>query len=163
MRLSGCPSLTLAPSGDALKPDPVAHVDEHCVACGHCGEVADAAVLCPSFYKAHTVRNPSTFERMRALLRDTLLELAASRRATATRQARAVPDGTAAVNKARSIHIAILALGGQGGGVLVDWIVALGMRAGWWAQATSVAAWRSAPGPPSTTWSWSSGRATRSR
>ena len=73
MRLSGCPSLTLAPSGDALKPDPVAHVDEHCVACGHCGEVADAAVLCPSFYKAHTVRNPSTFERMRALLRNTLL------------------------------------------------------------------------------------------
>ena len=43
------------------------------------------------------------------------------------------------MNKARSIHIAILALGGQGGGVLVDWIVALAMRAGWWAQATSVA------------------------
>ncbi|HEX6722600.1 MAG TPA: indolepyruvate oxidoreductase subunit beta family protein [Burkholderiaceae bacterium] len=43
------------------------------------------------------------------------------------------------MKKARAIHIAILALGGQGGGVLVDWIVALGMRAGWWAQATSVA------------------------
>jgi indolepyruvate ferredoxin oxidoreductase beta subunit len=43
------------------------------------------------------------------------------------------------VKPARAIHIAILALGGQGGGVLVDWIVALGMRAGWWAQATSVA------------------------
>ena len=66
MRLSGCPSLTLAPSGDALKPDPVAHVDEHCVACGHCGEVADAAVLCPSFYKAHKVDNPSSFERWSA-------------------------------------------------------------------------------------------------
>lgn len=39
----------------------------------------------------------------------------------------------------RAIHIAILALGGQGGGVLVDWIVALGEQAGWWAQATSVA------------------------
>ena len=63
MRLSGCPSLTLAPSGDALKPDPVAHVDEHCVACGHCGEVADAAVLCPSFYKARWVRNPTRTER----------------------------------------------------------------------------------------------------
>ena len=63
MRLSGCPSLTLAPSGDALKPDPVAHVDEHCVACGHCGEVADAAVLCPSFYKAHKVNNPTAAER----------------------------------------------------------------------------------------------------
>jgi indolepyruvate ferredoxin oxidoreductase alpha subunit len=63
MRLSGCPSLTLAPSGDALKPDPVAHVDEHCVACGHCGEVADAAVLCPSFYKASKVHNPTGWER----------------------------------------------------------------------------------------------------
>uniref|UniRef100_C5CLB1 Indolepyruvate ferredoxin oxidoreductase n=1 Tax=Variovorax paradoxus (strain S110) TaxID=543728 RepID=C5CLB1_VARPS len=63
MRVSGCPSLTLAPSGDALKPDPVASVDEHCVACGHCGEVADAAVLCPSFYKATKVHNPGRFER----------------------------------------------------------------------------------------------------
>jgi len=66
MRVSGCPSLTLAPSGDALKPDPVAHVDEHCVACGHCGEVADAAVLCPSFYKVHQVQNPGVIERWRA-------------------------------------------------------------------------------------------------
>jgi indolepyruvate ferredoxin oxidoreductase alpha subunit len=64
--VSGCPSLTLAPSGDALKPDPVAHVDEHCVACGHCGEVADAAVLCPSFYKAHKVNNPGAVEHWRA-------------------------------------------------------------------------------------------------
>lgn len=64
MRLSGCPSLTLAPSGDTLKPDPVEHVDEHCVACGHCGEVADAAVLCPSFYRAEWIRNPRRFERM---------------------------------------------------------------------------------------------------
>ena len=63
IRASGCPSLTVAPSGDALKPDPVASVDEHCVACGHCGEVADAAVLCPSFYKAHRVHNPGAAER----------------------------------------------------------------------------------------------------
>ncbi len=63
MRVSGCPSLTLAPSGDPLKPDPVAHVDEHCVACGHCGEVADAAVLCPSFYRIEWVRNPGRLER----------------------------------------------------------------------------------------------------
>jgi indolepyruvate ferredoxin oxidoreductase alpha subunit len=63
MRVSGCPSLTLAPSGDALKPDPVAHVDESCVACGHCGEVADSAVLCPSFYKVERVHNPSGGDR----------------------------------------------------------------------------------------------------
>jgi len=36
------------------------------------------------------------------------------------------------------ITIAILALGGQGGGVLADWIVALGERSGYVAQATSV-------------------------
>ncbi len=73
MRVSGCPSLTLAPSGDALKPDPVARVDEHCVACGHCGEVADAAAMCPSFYKVHKVHNPSALERWRARWRGRLL------------------------------------------------------------------------------------------
>jgi indolepyruvate ferredoxin oxidoreductase beta subunit len=39
----------------------------------------------------------------------------------------------------RTIHIAISALGGQGGGVLMDWIVDLAEHAGWTAQATSVA------------------------
>ena len=73
MRVSGCPSLTLAPSGDALKPDPVASVDEHCVACGHCGEVADAAVLCPSFYKATKVHNPGRLERWRDRVRQSAL------------------------------------------------------------------------------------------
>jgi indolepyruvate ferredoxin oxidoreductase alpha subunit len=63
MRISGCPSLTLKNSGDPLKPDPVAHVDEDCVACGHCGEVADAAVLCPSFYRVDWVRNPGPWEQ----------------------------------------------------------------------------------------------------
>jgi len=39
----------------------------------------------------------------------------------------------------RAIHIAVLALGGQGGGVLIDWLVDLAEQAGWTAQATSVA------------------------
>lgn len=38
----------------------------------------------------------------------------------------------------RPITIAVLAIGGQGGGVLVDWIVALAERQGWRAQSTSV-------------------------
>jgi indolepyruvate ferredoxin oxidoreductase beta subunit len=38
----------------------------------------------------------------------------------------------------RPISIAVLAIGGQGGGVLVDWIVALAEREGWRAQSTSV-------------------------
>jgi indolepyruvate ferredoxin oxidoreductase beta subunit len=36
------------------------------------------------------------------------------------------------------LKIAILALGGQGGGVLADWIVDMAEHAGWWAQTTSV-------------------------
>ena len=34
-----------------------------CVGCGVCGEVAHAAVLCPSFYKADIVYNPSLVDR----------------------------------------------------------------------------------------------------
>jgi indolepyruvate ferredoxin oxidoreductase, beta subunit len=36
------------------------------------------------------------------------------------------------------IKLAILAVGGQGGGVITDWIVVLAERNGWYAQATSV-------------------------
>jgi len=39
----------------------------------------------------------------------------------------------------RPITLAILALGGEGGGVLADWIVAVAELAGFWAQNTSVA------------------------
>ena len=38
----------------------------------------------------------------------------------------------------RPITIAILAIGGQGGGVLADWLIALAERNGWYVQATSV-------------------------
>ncbi len=38
----------------------------------------------------------------------------------------------------RPLAIAVLAMGGQGGGVLVDWIVALAESQGWLAQSTSV-------------------------
>ena len=59
IRLSGCPSLTVKPSPDPLRSDPVATVIESCVGCGLCGEVAHAAVLCPSFYRAEIIRNPT--------------------------------------------------------------------------------------------------------
>jgi indolepyruvate ferredoxin oxidoreductase alpha subunit len=64
IRLSGCPSLTLKPNPDPLRSDPVASVVESCVGCGLCGEVAHAAVLCPSFYRAETIRNPTAWDRM---------------------------------------------------------------------------------------------------
>jgi len=63
IRLSGCPSLTVKPSPDPLRTDPVATVIESCVGCGLCGEVAHAAVLCPSFYRAEIIRNPTVFDR----------------------------------------------------------------------------------------------------
>src|SRR6266404_7444468 len=63
IQLSGCPSLTLKPSPDPLRSDPVVTVIESCVGCGLCGEVAHAAVLCPSFYRAEIVKNPSWWDR----------------------------------------------------------------------------------------------------
>jgi indolepyruvate ferredoxin oxidoreductase beta subunit len=44
----------------------------------------------------------------------------------------------AAVPKVRPITIAVLALGGEGGGVLADWIVDLAQHGGYLAQTTSV-------------------------
>ena len=69
IRLSGCPSLSLKRLDDPLRDDPIAHIDQTCVGCGNCGEVADAAVLCPSFYRADVVHNAGGFERWRAEMR----------------------------------------------------------------------------------------------
>lgn len=63
IRLSGCPTLTVKTATDPLKTDPVAHVTNGCVGCGLCGEVAHAATLCPSFWRADIVTNPRWFER----------------------------------------------------------------------------------------------------
>jgi indolepyruvate ferredoxin oxidoreductase alpha subunit len=46
-----------------LKDDPVAAIDNNCVGCGNCGEVSEAAVLCPSFYRADIIHNPSWWDR----------------------------------------------------------------------------------------------------
>ncbi|HXS22110.1 MAG TPA: indolepyruvate ferredoxin oxidoreductase subunit alpha [Steroidobacteraceae bacterium] len=69
IRLSGCPSLTVRPNPDPLRTDPVAHVDNSCVGCGVCGEVAHAAVLCPSFYRAELLYNPSWRDRVLGRIR----------------------------------------------------------------------------------------------
>ena len=64
IRMSGCPSLTIKPNPDPLRTDPVAHVNNECVGCGLCGEVAHAAVLCPSCYRAEIVQNPNIWDRL---------------------------------------------------------------------------------------------------
>ena len=73
IRLSGCPSLTIKPNPDPLRQDPIAHVENSCVGCGLCGEVAHAAVLCPSFYRARIVSNPTRWERLRKRISDAVI------------------------------------------------------------------------------------------
>ncbi len=63
IRLNGCPSLSIGDNPNPLKGDPVAKVLDSCLGCGLCGELAHAAVLCPSFYRADIVFNPSGWER----------------------------------------------------------------------------------------------------
>jgi indolepyruvate ferredoxin oxidoreductase alpha subunit len=69
IRLSGCPTLTVKDNPDPLRRDPVATVIDGCVGCGLCGENAHAAVLCPSFYRAEIIQNPSSWDRLVARIR----------------------------------------------------------------------------------------------
>jgi indolepyruvate ferredoxin oxidoreductase alpha subunit len=73
IRLSGCPSLSIRPNPDPLRQDPVAAVMDSCVGCGLCGEVSHAAVLCPSFYRAQIVSNPTRWDRLRQRARDAVI------------------------------------------------------------------------------------------
>ncbi len=81
IRLSGCPSLSLKRLDDPLRDDPVAAIDQTCVGCGNCGEVADAAILCPSFYRADVVHNPGRFEAWWAARRTGVIGWLQARRA----------------------------------------------------------------------------------
>jgi indolepyruvate ferredoxin oxidoreductase, alpha subunit len=80
IRLSGCPSLSVKQTDDPLKDDPVAAIDNSCVGCGNCGEVAEAAVLCPSFYRADIVINPNRWDRAVARLRSAIIGFLQRRR-----------------------------------------------------------------------------------
>jgi indolepyruvate ferredoxin oxidoreductase alpha subunit len=80
IRLSGCPSLSVKHTDDPLKDDPVAAVDNNCVGCGNCGEVAEAAVLCPSFYRADIIHNPTGWDRFLARMRAAVIGWLQARR-----------------------------------------------------------------------------------
>jgi indolepyruvate ferredoxin oxidoreductase alpha subunit len=73
IRLSGCPSLTIKPNPDPLRRDPIATVIDSCVGCGLCGEVAHAAVLCPSFYRAEIINNPTRWDRIKLRMRTAVI------------------------------------------------------------------------------------------
>ncbi len=159
IRLSGCPSLTIKPSPDPLRTDPVAAVVESCVGCGLCGEVAHAAVLCPSFYRADVISNPTWWDRTLFRLRQSVIAALAGRPPSpsserageagslgpdggSARQPASRPAGQACVGEpqgaARPLTILIAALGGEGGGVLTDWIVAAAQSRNFPVQSTSI-------------------------
>jgi len=153
IRLSGCPSLTVKPNPDPLRTDPVATVIESCVGCGLCGEVAHAAVLCPSFYRADVVSNPNWWDRSLHRTRAAAIEwlrglsgiqlpVQAStslpkpplqREMERPLQAKQQEQATV-----RPLTVLIAALGGEGGGVLTDWIVAAAASQGFPVQSTSI-------------------------
>ena len=174
IRLSGCPSLTVKPNPDPLRTDPVATVIESCVGCGLCGEVAHAAVLCPSFYRAEVVRNPNAWDRVLYWTRSKIIAmLGGDSQATmsppplwgrdreggrsdshshgATPLSSSPPQGgrepappsresvgTSHTEAQRPITLLIAALGGEGGGVLTNWIVGAAETLGFPVQSTSI-------------------------
>lgn len=73
IRLSGCPSLTIQPSPDPLRKDPVATVIDSCIGCGLCGEVAHAARLCPSFFRAEIISNPGAWDKFKGRVRGAII------------------------------------------------------------------------------------------
>jgi indolepyruvate ferredoxin oxidoreductase alpha subunit len=159
IRLSGCPSLTVKPSPDPLRSDPVATVVDSCVGCGLCGEMAHAAVLCPSFYRAEIVRNATWRDRVKHRLRQRVIGWLGRERATASpppqtpsfRGASAASEpglqstspldsgsGPSGRPGMTPVKLLIAALGGEGGGVLTQWIVAAAAEAGFPVQSTSI-------------------------
>jgi indolepyruvate ferredoxin oxidoreductase alpha subunit len=164
IRLSGCPSLTVKPNPDPLRTDPVAAVVESCVGCGLCGEVAHAAVLCPSFYRTDVVSNPTWWDRalfrMRMAVIGRLLRTSPSPRGGEGGVRRLGPIGDARTpspqpspprgegarfskpagntSAVRPLTVLIAALGGEGGGVLTDWIVAAAESQKFPVQSTSI-------------------------
>ncbi len=160
IRLSGCPSLTVKPNPDPLRTDPVATVIESCVGCGLCGEVAHAAVLCPSFYRADIVSNPHWWDRTLYRVRSTVIGWLAGASSPSPQRGEGGVRGLGPTGDARTpssqasplrgegarisqgnvrpLTILIAALGGEGGGVLTNWIVAAAASQGYPVQSTSI-------------------------
>jgi indolepyruvate ferredoxin oxidoreductase alpha subunit len=165
IRLSGCPSLTVKPNPDPLRTDPVATVIESCVGCGLCGEVAHAAVLCPSFYRTDVIINPNWWDRALFRLRRGVISalgggtsspssqrgeggvrglgpLGDSPKDSRTPQPSPLWREGARISErqanVRPLTVLIAALGGEGGGVLTDWIVAAAESQNFPVQSTSI-------------------------
>jgi indolepyruvate ferredoxin oxidoreductase, alpha subunit len=167
IRLSGCPSLTVKPNPDPLRTDPVATVIESCVGCGLCGEVAHAAVLCPSFYRTDVISNPNWWDRILFGFRRAVITtlgggttspspqrgegevrelgpIGDSPKDSRTPSPQPSPlwgEGARLAqpeSSVRPLTVLIAALGGEGGGVLTDWIVAAAESQNFPVQSTSI-------------------------
>ena len=79
IRISGCPSLTIRDNPDPLRDDPVAWVNNDCVGCGVCGENSHAAILCPSFFRAELIYNPSVWDKFKTSMRKAIIGFIQSR------------------------------------------------------------------------------------
>ena len=169
IRLSGCPSLTVKPNPDPLRSDPVATVIESCVGCGLCGEVAHAAVLCPSFYRVDVISNPTWWDRKLQRVRSAVISWIAGTSSPSPHWGEGGVRGLGPVGDSRTttgesrtpspqpsplrgegvrvsepqgairpLTVLIAALGGEGGGVLTDWIVAAAASQNFPVQSTSI-------------------------
>ena len=145
IRLSGCPSLSVKHTDDPLKDDPVAAIDENCVGCGNCGEVAEAAALCPSFYRAEIVHNPTALDRWLARAARRSHRLVEARRSARPRPARRRSGVSSDVAPASSrtrgrAHLARHSRDGRPGRRRARRLDRLRLRnrQGWAAQSTSV-------------------------
>ena len=158
IRLSGCPSLTVKPNPDPLRTDPIATVIDSCVGCGLCGEVAHAAVLCPSFYRAELIRNPNWRDRVLHAVRRRIIgwlgprgeggspmgrspltpTLSPTGRGSSPAQDVSQSIASAETLPIRPLTILVAALGGEGGGVLTGWIVRAAESLGLAVQSTSI-------------------------
>jgi indolepyruvate ferredoxin oxidoreductase alpha subunit len=166
IRLSGCPSLTVKPNPDPLRTDPVATVIESCVGCGLCGEVAHAAVLCPSFYRTDVISNPNFWDRALFRLRRAVISALGGTSSPSPQRGEGGVRGLGPADNSlgdsrtpspqpssprgegvriaepkgyvRPLTVLIAALGGEGGGVLTDWIVAAAASQNFPVQSTSI-------------------------
>lgn len=73
IRLSGCPSLTIGANPDPLNPEPITCVSSSCNGCGLCGEIAHAAILCPTYFRATVIHNPTLRDRLGVWLRSRII------------------------------------------------------------------------------------------
>jgi indolepyruvate ferredoxin oxidoreductase beta subunit len=125
-----------------------------------CGEVAHAAALCPSFYRTDVISNPTWWDRTLQGVRGTVIGWISRNATTASagslreteskgrnlsqgQPVTLLPDHSSQAGREhqkaiKPVTILIAALGGEGGGVLTDWIVAAAATQNFPVQSTSI-------------------------